>query len=201
MLADVNGNARRRAGRGAPCGTGENELDATGGREAVNSEVDGERTSRDESPLDGRGTDATADRAWRLQVGDGAFSPHFHAASELIGRRWTGAIVRALFHGRTRFREIADAIPGISDRLLTERLKELAANGIVERLDGRDGYRLTSKGRDLRPILIEIAKWAHRWSAEASSADASEAIGGTSAPDANGAATNEGARRAAPPRS
>lgn len=111
----------------------------------------------------GTGERVASKRAWRQQVGEGAFSPHFHAASELIGRRWTGAIVRALFHGCTRFREIADAIPGISDRLLSERLKELAAHGVVEQLDGRDGYHLTEKGRDLRPILIEIARWAHRW--------------------------------------
>ena len=100
--------------------------------------------------------------AWRAEVGDGAFSAHFHAASELIGKRWTGAIVRSLFHGNTRFREIANAIPGISDRLLSQRLKELAAHGIVEAVDG-GGYALTEKGRDLRTILREIARWVHRW--------------------------------------
>lgn len=100
--------------------------------------------------------------AWRRQVGDGAFSPRFHAASELIGRRWTGAIIRSLFHGCDRFGSIAKAIPGISDRLLAERLRELQAQGIVAR--GADGgYALTPKGKELRPILIEIARWAHRW--------------------------------------
>lgn len=103
---------------------------------------------------------------WARQVGEGAFSPHFHAASELIGRRWTGAIVRSLFHGKTRFREIADAVPGLSDRLLSERLKELKANGIVEPCPDAGGYRLTDKGLDLRRILIEIARWAERWSGE-----------------------------------
>ena len=100
---------------------------------------------------------------WRTAVGDGAFSPHFHAASELIGRRWTGAIVRTLFHGRSRFGEIAEAVPGLSDRLLADRLKELGAHGIVEREPEGPGYRLTEKGRDLRVILVEIAKWAERW--------------------------------------
>ena len=111
------------------------------------------------------GTDGVSDGGdeWRAVVGDGAFSPHFHAASELIGRRWTGAIVRALFHGRTRFGEIAEAVPGLSDRLLADRLRELAAHGIVEREADGPGYRLTEKGRDLRVILIEIAKWAERW--------------------------------------
>ena len=101
--------------------------------------------------------------SWKAQVGEGAFSPDFHAASELIGRKWTGAIVRALFHGKSQFRDIADTIPGISDRLLSERLKELLGHGIVERRVDAPGYLLTEKGRDLRRILIEIAKWAHRW--------------------------------------
>lgn len=109
------------------------------------------------------GKNGTTRTAWRDQVGAGAFSPDFHAASELIGRKWTGAIVRALFHGKSQFREIAETIPGISDRLLSERLKELLANEIVARREDASGYVLTEKGRALRRILIEIAKWAHRW--------------------------------------
>lgn len=105
--------------------------------------------------------------AWRREVGEGAFSPHFHAASELIGKRWTGAILRSLFHGHTRFREIAGAVPGLSDRLLSERLRELTDNGVIERADDGIAYRLTEKGHDLRRILIEIARWAHRWSDDA----------------------------------
>lgn len=105
----------------------------------------------------------TDGRSWHDEVGEGAFSPDFHRASELIGKRWTGAIVRALFHGKSRFREIADAVPGLSDRLLSQRLKELEAEGIVEANPDQPGYLLTAKGRDLRLILIEIARWAHRW--------------------------------------
>ena len=108
---------------------------------------------------------------WKKLVGEGAFSPDFHAASELIGKRWTGAIVRTLFHGHSRFREIRNAIPGISDRLLSERLKELSAEGIVVREPDGFGYVLTEKGRDLRLILREIAKWAHRWRATRSSGE------------------------------
>lgn len=100
---------------------------------------------------------------WSAQVGEGAFDPAFHAASEVIGRRWTGAIVRSLFHGKTRFRVIADAIPELSDRTLSARLKELQRHGIVAADPSGRGYRLTEKGRDLRPILVELAKWAHRW--------------------------------------
>ncbi|MCK0167266.1 helix-turn-helix transcriptional regulator [Jannaschia sp. S6380] len=110
------------------------------------------------------GPDESVEKAaWREQVGDGAFSANFHAASELIGKRWTGAIIRTLFHGKTRFREIADAIPGLSDRLLSERLKELRSHGVIEPRGDGQGYALTEKGRDLRLILREIAKWAHRW--------------------------------------
>lgn len=121
-------------------------------------------------------------KAWKDKVGDGAFSPHFHAASELIGKRWTGAIVRALFHGRTRFREIADTIPGISDRLLAERLHELVEHGVIARAGPRGGYVLTEKGHDLRHIVIEIAKWAHRWRDEAAGAEPTKKPDATSAP-------------------
>lgn len=105
---------------------------------------------------------------WREVVGRGPFSPNYHAASELIGRRWTGAILRALFHGSEGFAEIARAIPGISDRLLTERFRELEEHGVVERrplkVGGvRQGYYLTEKGLGLRQIVIEIAKWAEHW--------------------------------------
>lgn len=128
-------------------------------------------TSHGGGPFDGVGPCARAPE-WKSAVGRGAFSPHFHAASELIGRRWTGAIIWALFHGNTTFGEIAHAIPGLSDRLLSERLKELSRHGIVTRTTpdgqrGRHRYELTAKGLSLRTILIEIARWAERWKAEA----------------------------------
>src|SRR5712692_11475057 len=62
-----------------------------------------------------------------------AFCPRFHHAVELIGRRWTGAVIRALLSGLTRFSDLAAAIPGLSDRMLSERLKELEAEGLVVR--------------------------------------------------------------------
>ena len=61
------------------------------------------------------------------------FCPYFHHAVELIGRRWTGAIVRAMLAGCCRFSDISEAIPGLSDRLLSERLKELEAADVVTR--------------------------------------------------------------------
>src|SRR5947207_7323938 len=65
--------------------------------------------------------------------GSVACCPYYHRAGELIGKRWTGAIVGVLFHGPLRFSEIAQAVPELSDRLLSERMKELEAHGVVER--------------------------------------------------------------------
>jgi DNA-binding HxlR family transcriptional regulator len=62
-----------------------------------------------------------------------AFCPYYHRAVELIGRRWTGAILRAMLFGVSRFSDLAATIPGISDRMLSERLKELEAEGLVLR--------------------------------------------------------------------
>jgi DNA-binding HxlR family transcriptional regulator len=94
--------------------------------------------------------------------------PHFHAAIELIGKRWTGAIVSALTDGPLRFGELAKAVPGLSDRLLSQRLRELEEAGVVERAvepgtPVRVSYSLTEKGADLRPTISEIRAWAHRW--------------------------------------
>ena len=63
----------------------------------------------------------------------GGFCPRYHHAVELIGRRWSGAIIRAMLGGVTRFSELAQIVPGLSDRMLSERLKELDGEGIVER--------------------------------------------------------------------
>lgn len=94
--------------------------------------------------------------------------PRYHRAVELIGKRWTGAIVRTLIAGPRRFNELLAAIPGISDRLLTERLRELEAESIVKRevfaeSPVRVTYELTCSGHELGPALDEIARWAERW--------------------------------------
>jgi DNA-binding HxlR family transcriptional regulator len=98
--------------------------------------------------------------------------PDFHAAIELIGRRWTGAILWALADRRHFFAEISNAVPGLSDRLLSARLRELEAEGLVERSvhDGapaRVSYALTVKGRSLTPALRELRTWAKHWRASA----------------------------------
>ena len=95
--------------------------------------------------------------------------PRYHEAVELVGKRWTGAILAVMLQGGSmRFSEIAQAVPALSDRLLSERMKELEARGIVERRVGgaspaRVEYELTPMGRDLAPALGELEAWAHRW--------------------------------------
>ena len=92
----------------------------------------------------------------------------FHAASELIGRRWTGAIIFVMLRTRCRFATLRDAIPGITDRMLTERLQELEREGIVARRvlprrPVRVEYSLTRKGRALGKVVRAITDWAHTW--------------------------------------
>lgn len=94
--------------------------------------------------------------------------PLYHQAVELVGRRWTGAILRVLMDGALRFSEIAQAVPELSDRLLSERMKELEARGIIERtvIPGppvRVEYRLSRMGHELEPALSELERWAKRW--------------------------------------
>jgi DNA-binding HxlR family transcriptional regulator len=103
-----------------------------------------------------------------VESGYAAFCPYFHHAVELIGRRWTGAILRELLHGRHRFSDLRSAVPGLSDRLLSERLKELEAEGIVVRevfpeIPVRIEYRLTEKGRALEQAVDAISVWADEW--------------------------------------
>jgi DNA-binding HxlR family transcriptional regulator len=91
----------------------------------------------------------------------------YHRAIELVGKRWTGAILLVLMDGPLHFSGIRQLVPELSDRLLSERLKELESEGIVERrvLDGspvRVEYSLTARGRALEPTLRELKQWAHQ---------------------------------------
>lgn len=97
-----------------------------------------------------------------------AFCPTFHRAIELIGRRWTGVILRAMLSGEARFSDIASVVPGLSDRLLSERLKELEAEGIVTRTvvastPVRVDYALTAKGQALNEVIVAVSTWAESW--------------------------------------
>lgn len=99
------------------------------------------------------------------------FCPAYHRAVEIVGRRWTGEIVRALLAGKTRFSEITASIPGLSDRLLAERLKELESEGVVTRsvlpeTPVRVQYRLTRKGEALATVVGALSEWAHDWLVE-----------------------------------
>jgi len=92
----------------------------------------------------------------------------FHRASELIGRRWTGAILFVLLKSPCRFATLRTAIPEITDRMLSERLQELEREQIVERTVIPDApvrveYALTKKGRELAGAIDAIQQWADKW--------------------------------------
>jgi len=92
----------------------------------------------------------------------------FHQAVELIGGRWTGAIIQTLLQGTARYALIKASIPDITDRMLSERLRSLEAEELVTRRVApqspiRVEYELTAKGRSLESALLEISAWAERW--------------------------------------
>lgn len=100
------------------------------------------------------------------------FCPSYHRAVELIGRRWTGAILRALLSDVRRFNELASAVPGLSDRMLAERLRELESEGVVIRTvipetPVRVEYSLTEKGLALESAVRALAGWAETWVSKA----------------------------------
>ena len=92
----------------------------------------------------------------------------YHHAVELIGRRWSGAIISVMLRGPQGFNELLSAVPGMSDRLLAERLRELESEGIVRRTVHpgppiRVRYELTTAGEGLKPVIEGLGKWAQRW--------------------------------------
>ena len=94
----------------------------------------------------------------------------FQSAIELIGRRWTGAILYVLMSGPAGFSELLPKIPELSDRLLSERLKELEEAGLVSRevipcRPPKVSYSLTDKGKSLKPALDAVGAWASDWPA------------------------------------
>ena len=115
---------------------------------------------------------ATTSVADLASVGDPDGRPaccsRYHRAIELVGKRWTGAILLVLMDGPLRFSEIGQLVPDLSDRLLSERLKELEAEDIVERHVQDDSpvrveYALTDKGRALGPALKALKNWSHSY--------------------------------------
>jgi DNA-binding HxlR family transcriptional regulator len=104
----------------------------------------------------------------RAAAGRPTCCSHYHRAVELIGKRWTGAILFVLMDGALRFSEVKLLVPDLSDRLLSERLKELEAEGIVRRREHgrapvRVEYELTEKGAALEPVVRSLKGWARSW--------------------------------------
>ena len=121
-------------------------------------------------------------------MGSPGLCARFHRAVELIGRRWSGAIIQILLQRPSRYAELRAAIPDITDRMLSERLRELEDEAIVARTvipetPVRVEYSLTAKGRALAPALDAIGRWAERW-VEASG----DAVARAAAPPARRAA-------------
>jgi DNA-binding HxlR family transcriptional regulator len=99
----------------------------------------------------------------------GPCCPQYHLAVELIGRRWTGAIVAVLLaDSPQRFSELRASVPGLSDRVLSQRMRELESEELVERTVHpgpplRVEYSLTPKGIDLEPVVRALESWGQRW--------------------------------------
>lgn len=97
----------------------------------------------------------------------------YQAAAELLGRRWSAAVIRATMEGPARFTEIRGSVDGLSARLLSERLRELEAAGLMERRElggGAVEYRLTEKGQALTRVVREIEAWVAAWDDDAAPA-------------------------------
>jgi DNA-binding HxlR family transcriptional regulator len=97
-----------------------------------------------------------------------AICPRYHYAVELVGARWSGAIVRALLDGRHRYADVKAVIPGLSDTMLAQRLRELEREELVERhvvasSPVRVEYHLTEKGQALAPVIDALTAWAQAW--------------------------------------
>ncbi|MFC3800569.1 winged helix-turn-helix transcriptional regulator [Cohnella sp. GCM10012308] len=94
--------------------------------------------------------------------------PRFEHAAELLGKKWTGLIVRVLMGGPKRFKDMKEQIPDMSDKMLTDRMKELESSGLVKRtvypeMPVRIEYELTDKGRDLEDVIESIQNWGEKW--------------------------------------
>lgn len=94
--------------------------------------------------------------------------PRYEHAVQVICKRWTGLLLDALMEGPRRFGELTVLVDGLSDRVLSDRLRELEAEGIVKRvvypqIPVRVEYQLTDKGYALKPVTDAIHSWAEGW--------------------------------------
>jgi DNA-binding HxlR family transcriptional regulator len=111
-----------------------------------------------------------------MEPGAREFCPHFQKAVELVGRRWSGTILRALLDRPLRFSEISAGIPQISDRSLSLRLKELESEALLTRKVEATTpvsvrYELTGKGRALESAIGAVEHWAQEWVASEETRD------------------------------
>lgn len=98
----------------------------------------------------------------------GTICPRYEQAIQLLGKRWTGLLLYALLDGPQRFCELTATVEGLSDRVLSDRLRELEVEGVIERtvypqIPVRVEYQLTQKGRALKPVVEAIHTWAETW--------------------------------------
>jgi DNA-binding HxlR family transcriptional regulator len=94
--------------------------------------------------------------------------PRYEHAAQLLGKRWTGLLLNALLEGPRRFCELTSLVEGLSDRVLSDRLRELETENIVQRIvypqiPVRVEYQLTEKGQALKPVVDAIHAWAEHW--------------------------------------
>ena len=94
--------------------------------------------------------------------------PRYEHAVQILGKRWTGLLLLALMDGPRRFCELTSLVEGLSDRVLSDRLRELEVEDIVHRvvypqIPVRVEYQLTPKGRALKPVVEAIQVWAEQW--------------------------------------
>lgn len=103
-----------------------------------------------------------------LTIAHSHLCPRYEHAVQVLGKRWTGLLLHALMDGPRRFCELTAYVDGLSDRVLSDRLRELELEGIVTRvvypqIPVRVEYQLTEKGRGLKPVVEAIQAWAEQW--------------------------------------
>lgn len=104
----------------------------------------------------------------KTEATEGDVCPTVQVAFELIGKKWTGLLLKALLERDRCFAELERAVPSLSSRMLALRMRELEASGVVSRSVSpsppvRVSYALTEKGRALEPVLKGLEAWARKW--------------------------------------
>ncbi|WP_438351435.1 winged helix-turn-helix transcriptional regulator [Paenibacillus sp. FA6] len=103
-----------------------------------------------------------------MEINQIVMCPRFETAFSFLGKRWNGLIIQGLMNGPKRFKDISNLIPSMSDKMLSERMKDLELEGILVRhvypeTPVRIEYELTDKGRGLKPVMDQIQSWAESW--------------------------------------